>query len=51
MRALLGSIEATTWSTYSVVLFSLMFIVLAVWVFLPARHATYVKAAQLPLEE
>lgn len=51
MRAILENIEATIWSQLSVVLFSAMFIALTIWVFLPSRRSTYMKAAQLPLEQ
>ena len=51
MRELLVSIDASIWSQISATVFALMFVVLLVWVFIPARRAEYNRVEKLPLED
>ncbi len=50
MRALLVATDATTWSEFSAIAFALLFVCLAVWVYLPSRNKEFQRAERLPLD-
>ena len=51
MRELLVSFEASIWPQVSAIIFAVMFVILMIWVLIPARKSIYKRAENLPFEE
>lgn len=50
MRKLLLMTDPNLWSQISALIFGIMFLILMVWVFMPARRDYYKKAEKLPID-